>query len=151
MLCAYVSHTYVYVAHTHVHTCGCHELYIRTPTDLELHLSHIDVSHIYVYHTYNSCISASQGARQTGTYIQIQRTLLCHVYTYGVATISRLLKTIGLFCKRTPYKRQYSSKETCNFKEPTHRSPIAYMPYVYIIQHICHMSPYVYIIQTTYA
>jgi len=34
-----------------------------------------------------------------------------------VATISRLLKIIGLFCKRTLQKRLYSAKETYNFKE----------------------------------
>jgi len=42
--------------------------------------------------------------------------------TYGVAMTSRLLKSIGLFCKRTLQKRLYSAKETYNFKEPTNRS-----------------------------
>jgi len=41
---------------------------------------------------------------------------------YGVATISRLLKIIGHFCKRALQKRRYSAKETYNFKEPTNRS-----------------------------
>ena len=41
---------------------------------------------------------------------------------YGVATIRRLLKVIGLFCKRALQKRIYSVKETYNFKEPTSRS-----------------------------
>jgi len=40
----------------------------------------------------------------------------------GVATISRLLKLIGLFCKSALWKRLYSAKETYNFKAPTHRS-----------------------------
>jgi len=45
---------------------------------------------------------------------------------YGVATISLLLKIIGLQCKRAQKKRLYSAKETYNFKEPTNRShPIA--------------------------
>ena len=45
---------------------------------------------------------------------------------YGVATIRKLLKMIDLFCKRALQNRRYSAKETCNFKEPTHRShPIA--------------------------
>jgi len=39
-----------------------------------------------------------------------------------VATISRLLKIIGLFCKTALQKRRYSAKETYNFKEPTNRS-----------------------------
>jgi len=47
---------------------------------------------------------------------------------YGVATISRLLKIIGLFCKRALYKRLYSAKETYNVKEPTNRShPIVHL------------------------
>jgi len=41
---------------------------------------------------------------------------------YGVATISRLLKSIGLFCKRALQKKPIFSKETYNFKEPTNRS-----------------------------
>ena len=43
-------------------------------------------------------------------------------YLNGRATISRLLQSIGLFCKRALSKRLYSAKETNNFKEPTNRS-----------------------------
>ena len=43
-------------------------------------------------------------------------------FTYGVATTYRLLKIIGLFCKRALKKRWYSAKETCTFKVPTNRS-----------------------------
>ena len=32
--------------------------------------------------------------------------------SYGVATISSLLKILGLFCKRALLKRRYSAKET---------------------------------------
>jgi len=46
------------------------------------------------------------------------RSNACH----RVPTISRLLKTIGLFCKRALQKRLYSARETYNFKEPTNRS-----------------------------
>ena len=41
---------------------------------------------------------------------------------YGVATMSRLLKIIGLFCKRALQKRRYSAKESYDFKKPTNRS-----------------------------
>jgi hypothetical protein len=41
---------------------------------------------------------------------------------YGVAATSRLLKIIGLFCKRALLKRRYSAKETYSFKEHTNRS-----------------------------
>jgi len=53
------------------------------------------------------------------TYIFVTWLLFSH---YGVATISRLLKIIGLFCKRALLKMLYSAKETYNFKEPTNRS-----------------------------
>ena len=43
------------------------------------------------------------------------------MHHYGAVSISRLLKIIGLFCKRALLKRRYSAKETCNFKEPTTR------------------------------
>jgi len=51
-----------------------------------------------------------------------KHTLNSHANPYGMATISRLLKIIGLFCKRALQKRRYSAKETYHFKEPTHRS-----------------------------
>jgi len=35
---------------------------------------------------------------------------------YGVATISRLLKIIDLFCKRALEKRRYSAEETYNLR-----------------------------------
>ena len=44
------------------------------------------------------------------------------VSQYGVATISRMLKNIGLFCKRDLQKRPIFCKETYIFKHPTHRS-----------------------------
>ena len=37
---------------------------------------------------------------------------------YGVATISRLLKIIGLFCKRALFKRLYPAKQTCSLIDP---------------------------------
>jgi len=51
------------------------------------------------------------------------------MYTYGVASTSRLLKITGFFCKRDLSKRRYSVKETYNLKEPTNRShPIIWRP-----------------------
>ena len=51
----------------------------------------------------------------------LQYTCMCtytHINSsYGVATIGRLLKIIGLFCKRALQKRLYSAEETYNFKE----------------------------------
>jgi len=47
---------------------------------------------------------------------------MSQVICYGVATISRLLTIIGLFCKRALQKKPIFSKETYNFKESTTRS-----------------------------
>jgi len=44
------------------------------------------------------------------------------VSPYELATISRLPKNIGFSCKRALWKRLYSAKETCSFKEPTNHS-----------------------------
>jgi len=46
-----------------------------------------------------------------------------------VATISRMLKNIGLFCKRALQKRPVFCNETYIFKHPTNRShPISDVP-----------------------
>jgi len=51
---------------------------------------------------------------------------------YGVAIIGRILKIIGLFCKRALHKRLYSAKETYHFEEPTNRSqPMLRLAYMY--------------------
>jgi len=50
---------------------------------------------------------------------------------YGVATISRLLKITGLFCKKALQKRLYSANETYNSKEPTTRSHPLPQSYTY--------------------
>jgi len=47
---------------------------------------------------------------------------------YGVATISRLLKIIGLFCKTALQKRLCSAKETNIFKEPVEATPYCCTP-----------------------
>jgi len=58
-------------------------------------------------------------------------TPLYYSWLYGVASISRLLKMIGLFYKRALWKRLYFAKETYNFKEPTNRSHPIVMSIVY--------------------
>ena len=59
-----------------------------------------------------TCILSSS-ARLVYMHVAIQSS---PVGEYGVATISRLLKIIGLLCKRALLKRLYSAKETCNIK-----------------------------------
>jgi len=61
--------------------------------------------------------------------LQLYITLLKQFYhvlrlwcDYGMATISRLLKIIGLFCRRQSLLLGSFAKETYYFKEPTNRS-----------------------------
>ena len=44
------------------------------------------------------------------------------IMSYGVATISRLLKIIGLFCRISSLLQGSFAEETYNFKEPIHHS-----------------------------
>ena len=48
--------------------------------------------------------------------------LVSQISHYGVATISRLLKIIGLLCRLSSLLQGSFAKETYNFKEPTNRS-----------------------------
>jgi len=100
-------------------------VYLHT---LWIYLSHT-LSHTYVQITVY--LLADKGRLCISAYIvEIPLThSLTNVYGYGVATIGRLLKIIGLFCERALQKRLYFAKETCNFKEPTNRShPIVAYP-----------------------
>ena len=121
------SHT-VYILHIHsemyTHEHKCVDIYTHTQ-----------------YHSMTSSLQIANGSlllrlvavlailskKCTSVYICI------HVYTcpsmisvyivcYTVATISRLLNIIGLFCKRALLKRRYSAKETYNLKEPASHS-----------------------------
>ena len=58
---------------------------------------------------------------------------------YALASINRLLKMIGLVCKKALYKRLYSAKKTYNLKEPTNCShPISPMNGAYGSQCLFH-------------
>jgi len=54
--------------------------------------------------------------------IRIHRHTHILIYSYGVATISRLLKIIGLFCRIQSLLQGSFANETYNFKEPTNQS-----------------------------
>jgi len=69
----------------------------------------------------------SNSKKHETAYVMLQcheerRTSAGPEYSYGAATISRLLKIIGLFCTRALQKRLYSAKETYDLKEPASRS-----------------------------
>jgi len=65
--------------------------------------------------------------------------IICICILYGVATISRVLKIIGLFCRISSLLQGSFATETCNFKEPTNRShPISVLSVsVFCSQNIC--------------
>jgi len=99
-------YTYVYIyIHKHItnmyiYRYGCGAFRICTYTYIYMYI-YICIYNMYIYkHTivafYHGC--------------------------YGMATISRLLKITGLFCKRALLKRLYSAKEPYDFKKPTNRS-----------------------------
>jgi len=54
-------------------------------------------------------------------------TICIYIYTYGVATISRLLQIIGLFLQKSPIKEMIFCEKTYNFKEPTYFSHPIYI------------------------
>jgi len=54
--------------------------------------------------------------------MRIVLTYTYQAHMYGVATISRLLKTIGLFCRIQSLLEGSFAKETYNLKEPAKRS-----------------------------
>jgi len=77
----------------------------------------------------NLCVCTFAGTWNVSTYCFVLgcrwmygKCIWFNSTAYGVATISRFLKMIGLFCKRALQKRLYSAKETYNFKEPANRS-----------------------------
>jgi len=87
---------------------------------------------------YNECTSSlSPNKYISHMYICIYVYIYVHIlsrlyqYVYEVASISRLLKGTGLFCKRALLKRRYSARETYDFKEPTNRSHPIFVPQVF--------------------
>ena len=114
-------HTYEWVM-SHIWMSHVLHVYESCLTD-EWVMSRIWMSH--VTHMNNSCHAGRRRPRKLPrhTYEQFHAAHMKEsCLTYGVATISRLLKFVSLFCKWALQKRLYSAKETYNFKEPTSRS-----------------------------
>jgi len=109
-------------------------------------LRHRRVCHYYEGYTY-ICIYIFNLYVDTYTHdisahinqcIHVRHCRVCH---YGVASISRLLKIICLFCKRALQNRRYSAKETYNFKGLRIIATPYYekrFPYNMAAPHVCH-------------
>jgi len=61
-------------------------------------------------HDWAGVTNEARVSRRHVTHMNVSRVM------YGVATCSRLLKIIRLFCKRALWKRRYSAKDTYNFR-----------------------------------
>jgi len=99
---------------THINeSCGMSHVTHKNESCVTSRVTHMNESRAmgHVTHINESCVMG-----------YVTHILTCPALCYGVATISRLLKSIGLFCKRALQKRPIFSKETYNFKEPTNRS-----------------------------
>jgi len=86
--------------------------------------------YVYVLRVYK-CIRIYAYTYIRITYIDVSP--LC----YGVASVSRTDKIIGLFCKRALQKRRYSAKETHDFIDPDRSHPILWHPYRFWGLYIC--------------
>jgi len=73
-----------------------------------------------MFHNYRASVIKVRVSNYFLKYSVIKRIII--VEHYGVPTISRLRKIVGLFCKRALWKKLYSAKETYNLKKPTNRS-----------------------------
>jgi len=120
-------YTYVYIymcVYTHLHIC----IYVYIYTCVYIYMC--IYIHIYIH-------------REIFMYIHIDTW-----YVLWVATISRLLKLIGLFCRRALRKRTYSAKAVYNLKESTnHSHPIVFQAYplhIYVCAHV-HMYVHIYL------
>ena len=139
--------------------------FLRCITYLQLERIFTKINHILLIHMCHQeqCAGHLWSVYVLTFYVQVcmhNHTRVCR-YTYGVATMSRLLQIIGLFCKRALQNRLYFAKETYNFKKPTNRShPICVNPswnmlhtYKYVRVHMCkyvhvtyvHMRKYVHV------
>ena len=124
---------YIYKINSTCPVRVCSNMYIFAYLDMHKFI-HLNSDHLQVYVDIPACIHICVYIF-IHTWISTSQKL--HIYalvsTYGVATISRLLKIIRLFCKRALKKRRYSAKETHDLKEPTNRShPISHQSLTYI-------------------
>jgi len=93
---------------------------LAQPSWVVRHVTHIfeqNMAHIWM-----SCIqSVNQHLRDMSRIEQTSHGT-CMKGSYGVASISRLLWIIGLFCRISSLLEGSFAKETYHFKEPTNRS-----------------------------
>jgi len=103
------THTHTY-AHTHTHT-RTREPHRATLVFILICDTICDMTHWYMWRDWSKYV----------TWLVFRTDSVCLICC-GVATISRLLKMIGLFCRILSLLWVSFAKETYHFKEPTNRS-----------------------------
>ena len=68
------------------------------------------------------CVAVCCSVLQCVAVCCVELQCTSRIKAYGMASVSRIDKIIGLFSKRALYKRQCSAKETYNLIDPTDRS-----------------------------
>ena len=133
---SYVRHASCIHAIWQIHTRGMPHSYVRHDRFIRAAclIRMCDMTDSYVCHASFICVTClihvcdSVTLHLVCSWASTRVTWCFHIHIhinrnkYGVASISRLLKIIGLFCKRALQKRLYSANETYDFREPTNRS-----------------------------
>ena len=131
---SYVTHTPIVVSEesvvVHTYEMIMSHIWMRhvTCTNESCHTCEWVMSHIrmcQVTHMNQSCHSHESVAVFTVADFRNTWRICLFVssrWLYGVASVSRIDKIIGLFCKRALWKRRYSAQETYNLIDPTNRS-----------------------------
>jgi len=128
--------------------CACMMCHALLPSDSEWQ-TYVCCMYMYMYSRTSVCVSISvcvclcvcvymmyvrcahTAAAEWPQMVDLCVLLCC---MHGVATISRLLKIIGLFCRIQFLLYGSFAKETYNFEDPTNRShPIC----VYVFRYVC--------------
>jgi len=113
-------------------TCMYEQIYICLHDVFHIFLCMYTVFYEFIY--MNTFFGSSLGISVFYTASPNGIGVICR---YRVATISRLLKIIGLFCKRALWKRRYSAKQTYNIEDPSKRShPPPHTPLGLVLQFV---------------
>ena len=143
LIYTYTLYAYVYIIYTYVYRIQIH-LYVhkkkKTSREARDALSETVVSLRTVVKFVTWLISSTQMSWQTSH---------CKLRRYGVASVSRIDKIIGRFCKRALQKRRYSGKVTYNLIDPTdcsHPIPV-YIPIInmYVSNQSRGVTAYIYV------
>jgi len=150
-ICSYVWHDSSAYVTWLVHMCDMTHSYVARRIDMRTHLficvtwliRMCDVTRSHVWRDSFICGTTHPYAHPFVTWLvhmcdvtdlYVWRDwFICVPWPRQRATISRLLKTVDLFCKRALWKRLYSAEEVYTFKEPTNRGQGSALAHAWIL------------------